>query len=95
MGNISGERSVEIDAPMQRCYEITSDIANAPEWQGSLKDVEVLERDGPLHILEAPPPDDVAPEEAGWLDALKGWILAHLPGRTARALRIALGDTEG
>lgn len=56
---------------------------------------EVLERDGPLHILEAPPPDDVAPEEAGWLDALKGWILAHLPGRTARALRIALGDTEG
>lgn len=46
MGIISGERSVEIDAPMERCYEIASDIANAPEWQGSLKDVEVLERDG-------------------------------------------------
>ncbi len=46
MGTISGERSVEIDAPMQRCYEIASDIANAPDWQGSLKDVEVLERDG-------------------------------------------------
>ena len=45
MGNISGERSVEIDAPVERCYEIASDIANAPEWQGSLKDVEVLERD--------------------------------------------------
>jgi uncharacterized membrane protein len=45
MGTISGERSVEIDAPMERCYEIASDIANAPEWQGSLKDVEVLERD--------------------------------------------------
>ena len=45
MGTISGERSVEIEAPMERCYEIASDIANAPEWQGSLKDVEVLERD--------------------------------------------------
>jgi uncharacterized membrane protein len=46
MGTISGERSVEIDAPVERCYEIASDIATAPEWQGSLKDVEVLERDG-------------------------------------------------
>ena len=45
MGLIEGERSVEIDAPMERCYEIASDINHAPEWQGSLKDVEVLERD--------------------------------------------------
>jgi uncharacterized membrane protein len=44
MGNISGERSVEIDAPIERCFEIAADIDNAPEWQGSLKDVEVLER---------------------------------------------------
>ena len=53
MGNISGERSVEIDAPMERCYEIASDIANAPEWQGSLKDVEVLERDDKRRALLA------------------------------------------
>jgi uncharacterized membrane protein len=46
MGTISGERSVEINAPVERCFEIAADIANAPEWQGSLKDVEVLERDG-------------------------------------------------
>jgi uncharacterized membrane protein len=46
MGTIKGDRSVEIDAPIERCYEIASDIENAPEWQGSLKDVEVLERDG-------------------------------------------------
>ena len=45
MGLIEGERSVEIDAPIGRCYEIAADIENAPEWQGSLKDVEVLERD--------------------------------------------------
>ena len=46
MGNIKGDRTVEIDAPIERCYEIAADIQNAPEWQGSLKDVEVLERDG-------------------------------------------------
>jgi uncharacterized membrane protein len=51
MGNIKGDRSVEIDAPIERCYEIAADIQNAPEWQGSLKDVEVLERDGERRAL--------------------------------------------
>jgi uncharacterized membrane protein len=46
MGHIKGERTVEIDAPIERCYEIAADVENATEWQGSLKDVEVLERDG-------------------------------------------------
>ena len=45
MGNVTGERTVEIDAPIERCFEIAADIKNAPEWQGSLKDVEVLELD--------------------------------------------------
>jgi uncharacterized membrane protein len=45
MGNITGDRSVEIEAPIERVFEIAADIAGAPEWQGSLKDVEVLERD--------------------------------------------------
>jgi len=45
MGLIEGERSVEIDAPIGRCYEIAADIEHATEWQGSLRDAEVLERD--------------------------------------------------
>jgi uncharacterized membrane protein len=45
MANVRGERTVEIDAPIERCFEIAADIQNAPDWQGSLKDVEVLERD--------------------------------------------------
>jgi uncharacterized membrane protein len=51
MGNIKGDRTVEIDAPIERCYEIAADIENAPDWQGSLKDVEVLERDGERRAL--------------------------------------------
>jgi uncharacterized membrane protein len=53
MGNISGERTVEIDAPIERCFEIAADIAGAVEWQGSLKDVEVLERDADKRALVA------------------------------------------
>jgi uncharacterized membrane protein len=45
MGKITGERSVEIDAPIQRVFDIAADIENAPDWQGSLKDVDVLQRD--------------------------------------------------
>ena len=43
---IRGERTVEIDAPLERVFEIAADIEHAPEWQESLKDVEVIERDG-------------------------------------------------
>jgi len=45
VGEIKGDRSVEIGAPIERCFEIAADIEGAPEWQGSLRDVEVLERD--------------------------------------------------
>ena len=51
MGVIKGDRSVEIQAPIERCYEIAADIENAVDWQGSLKDVEVLERDGERRAL--------------------------------------------
>jgi uncharacterized membrane protein len=46
MGLIKGDRSVEVGAPIERCFEIAANIEAAPEWQGSLQDVEVLERDG-------------------------------------------------
>ena len=45
MGLITGERSVEIEAPIERCYAIAANVEGAPEWQGSLRDVEVIERD--------------------------------------------------
>jgi uncharacterized membrane protein len=43
---IQGDRTVEIDAPIERCFDIAADIEHAPKWQGSLKDVEVLSKDG-------------------------------------------------
>jgi uncharacterized membrane protein len=46
MGALSGERTVEIEAPVERVFAIAADLERAPEWQGSLVDVEVLDRDG-------------------------------------------------
>ncbi len=45
MGLITGDRTVEIDAPIDEVFAIAADIEGAPKWQGSLKKVEVLERD--------------------------------------------------
>jgi len=50
---------------------------------------EILEQDGRLLVIEAPPPQDV--RAAGPIDAVKSWAIEHAPGRQARALRIALG----
>jgi ribosome-associated toxin RatA of RatAB toxin-antitoxin module len=46
MGVIRGERLVEIDAPVERCFAIAADIERAPSWQAALSEVGVLARDG-------------------------------------------------
>jgi uncharacterized membrane protein len=53
MGTIRGERTVEIDAPVERVFEIAADIERAPGWQASLQDVAVLERDGERRATSA------------------------------------------
>ena len=48
----------------------------------------VFDKNGTLHVLELPPP------QAGnqsWREAFTAWTMDHAPGRTAAALRIALG----
>ena len=54
MGEITGERTVEIYAAIATCFTIAADIQNAPEWQASLRDVDVIERDSEkrAHLVE-------------------------------------------
>ena len=42
---LDASRTVEVDAPIERCYGLAADIEGAPDWQETLLDVEVLERD--------------------------------------------------
>jgi uncharacterized membrane protein len=46
VGTLAGSRTVEVQAPAARCYAIAADLERAPQWQRSLRAVEVLERDG-------------------------------------------------
>jgi hypothetical protein len=46
MPDLEGTRSIEIAAPLQRCFDIAADLDHVPEWHGSMTHVEVLERDG-------------------------------------------------
>ena len=45
MGTLIAERTVEIEAPLERCYEIVADLESTPDWQESMISLEVLERD--------------------------------------------------
>ena len=38
-------RTAQIDAPPQACFDALTDFERLPEWQGAVRDVEVLERD--------------------------------------------------
>lgn len=53
---------------------------------------DVVEKTGPLHVVEVAPPQGTSGSRQSWREALTAWIVEHAPGRTAAALRIALGD---
>jgi len=46
MANLTGSSTAEIDAPRDRVWALVQDVESAPEWQGGLKSMEALERDG-------------------------------------------------
>src|SRR4051795_3079591 len=50
MGTITGSSTAEIEAPIEQVWEVVEDVLTAPEWQGGLKDMEELERDGDGHV---------------------------------------------
>jgi uncharacterized membrane protein len=45
MADLEGSRSIEIAAPLERCFAIAADLDCVPEWHGAMTAVEVLERD--------------------------------------------------
>lgn len=45
MGHISGTSSVVINAPIDAVWAVVEDVPTAPEWQGGLDSMRVLETD--------------------------------------------------
>jgi ribosome-associated toxin RatA of RatAB toxin-antitoxin module len=53
MGMIGGTASVELDKPIEEVYAFLEDVEKAPEWQGGMKTMKTLERDGEGRTLVA------------------------------------------
>ena len=45
MGNLSATASAEIQAPVERVWEIVADVEGWPEWQATISEIDVEERD--------------------------------------------------
>ena len=45
MAGIEGESTADIDAPIERVWDLVADVERAPEWQKGLKSLRALERD--------------------------------------------------
>jgi ribosome-associated toxin RatA of RatAB toxin-antitoxin module len=43
---LSGSSTAEIEAPLDRVWALVEDVESAPQWQGGLKGMRALERDG-------------------------------------------------
>jgi carbon monoxide dehydrogenase subunit G len=53
MGMITGSSTAEIEAPVERVWEVIEDVVASPEWQGGLKDVQEVERGADGHVTLA------------------------------------------
>lgn len=49
MAVLTGSSTAEVDAPLERVWALVEDVERAPEWQGGLKGIHALERDGEGH----------------------------------------------
>ncbi len=45
MADLDGSSSIDIDAPIERCFEIIADVERAPEWQEAMQEAQALEHD--------------------------------------------------
>jgi ribosome-associated toxin RatA of RatAB toxin-antitoxin module len=45
MGSYGDRRTIEVDAPPERCFALLTDYERLPSWQDTVRSVEVLERD--------------------------------------------------
>ncbi len=48
---ISGSSTAEINAPLERVWELVEDVESAPQWQGGLKAIRAMERDADGHAV--------------------------------------------
>lgn len=51
MANVTGSSRAEIDAPLERVWELVQDVEQAPDWQGGLNAIQALEHDSEGRVV--------------------------------------------
>jgi ribosome-associated toxin RatA of RatAB toxin-antitoxin module len=51
MAMLTGSSTADVDAPLGQVWALIQDVERAPQWQGGLKAVHVLERDDDGHAI--------------------------------------------
>lgn len=59
MASITGSSTAEIHAPLGQVWTVVEDVEKAPEWQGGLKLLRALERDGEGRAIRCATETDV------------------------------------
>ena len=46
MADLEGSKAwIDVDAPIERCFQVIADVERAPEWQGAMQKARALEYD--------------------------------------------------
>jgi ribosome-associated toxin RatA of RatAB toxin-antitoxin module len=88
MANLGGNASADIDAPLEQVWQIVEDVASAPEWQGGLDRLTVLEHD------EADRPTLVEAENDIKVRTIKTHVRFHYDGPTRLSWTQEKGDMK-
>ena len=59
MAAITGSSTAEIHAPLEQVWAVIEDVEQAPEWQGGLKALRAIERDGDGRAIRCETETDV------------------------------------
>jgi len=51
MAVLTGSSTAEVEAPIEQVWALVEDVERAPQWQGGLKGMHALERDGEGHAI--------------------------------------------
>jgi carbon monoxide dehydrogenase subunit G len=46
MAPLTGSSTAEINVPLEQVWDVVADVESAPDWQGGMKGIHALERDG-------------------------------------------------
>jgi ribosome-associated toxin RatA of RatAB toxin-antitoxin module len=88
MSVITGSSTTDADVPIDRCWALVEDVAIAPEWQGGLVAMDVVERDDQGRVLIADAVSDAR------LRKVKTRVRFTYEGPTRLSWKMVEGDLE-